>query len=106
MPESDRRAILVNVGLVPAPVVPVSSDELLLSALDTRPLSSLRSEIDAIPDRVRKALEAAAKLLEPKVRPLAIERATLSTQAEVDAWLSRQRECLLVALRDGPVLVS
>jgi hypothetical protein len=103
---SDRSSILASVGLMPVAQLSVPSDEALASALDTKSLSSRRAEADAVPGRVQKALEQAAKLLEPKVRPVAIERSTLMTEADVDAWLDRQKKALVVAIKDGPVLVS
>ncbi|RUO91232.1 BREX system P-loop protein BrxC [Corallococcus sp. AB018] len=104
--ESDRSSILANAGLSPAAQLSVPSDESLASALDAKSLSSRHAEVDAIPGRVQKALEQAAKLLEPKVRPVAIERSTLATEADVDAWLERQKKALVAAIKDGPVLVS
>jgi len=104
--ESDRSSILANVGITAASQLSVPSDELLASALDAKSLSSRRAEADAIPGRVQKALEQAAKLLEPKVRPITIERSTLATEAEVVAWLDRQKDALICAIKDGPVLVS
>lgn len=104
--ESDRSSIIASVGLMPAAQLSVPSDEALVSALDAKSLSSRCAEADAVPGRVQKALEQAAKLLEPKVRPVTIERSTLTTEADVDAWLDRQKTALVAAIKDGPVLVS
>jgi len=103
---ADRASILTSVGLTPAVALAVSTDEALVSALDAKSLSSRRAEADAVPGRVQKALEQAAKLLEPKVRAISIERSTLTTEADVDAWLERQKKSLVAAIKDGPVLVS
>jgi hypothetical protein len=103
---TDRSSILKYVGLLAADELSVPSDEALASALDAKSLGSRRAEADAVPGRVQKALELAAKLLEPKVRPIAIERSTLTTEADVDAWLDRQKKALVAAIKDGPVLVS
>lgn len=104
--DSERLGIFANVGLTPAVQLSVPNDEALASALDTKSLSSRRAEVDAVPGRVQKALEQAAKLLEPKVRAISIERSTLTTEADVDAWLERQKKSLVAAIKDGPVLVS
>lgn len=104
--ESERSTILSKVGLVPASQLSLPSDDALASALDGKSLASRHAEADAVPGRVQKALELAAKLLEPKVRPVAIERSTLATEADVDAWLNRQKLALFAAIKDGPVLVS
>ncbi|HYH17974.1 MAG TPA: BREX system P-loop protein BrxC [Azospirillum sp.] len=104
---ADRQAsILTDVGLT-APAEPnLSSDETLLQHLDRKPLPTARTEIDAIAGRVQRALEKAAKLLEPKVRMVTLERATLNTPEEVEAWLAKARATLTDALGDGPVMVS
>jgi hypothetical protein len=98
--------ILSAVGLV-APTKPdVSSDEALRRHLDARPLKVALTERDAIPGRVQQAIERAAKLLEPKVQTVMLERSTLHTEQDIDAWLKRQKLKLLEGLKLGPVLVN
>jgi hypothetical protein len=104
--EADRSSILASVGLTAAAQLSVPSDEALASALEAKSLSSRHAEADAVPGRVQKAMEKAAKLLEPKVRAVTIERSTLTTEVDVDAWLDRQKKALVAAIKDGPVLVS
>ena len=103
---ADREAILKEAGLA-APAKPeVATDEALADCLDRRSLAGVRAEIDAVPARAARAVERAARLLEPKVRPVALERATLRDAAEVEAWAERQKAALLEAVADGPVLVN
>lgn len=104
--ETDRTAILEAVGLAKAVPASVSTDENLAAALQARSLSAMRAERDAIPGRVVQAIERAARILEPKVQPVSIERTTLRTDADLDAWLDRQRERISAGLKNGPVLVS
>jgi hypothetical protein len=104
--DADRAGILASVGLSPIASLELSTDQALLSALDARSLSARQAETDAVSGRVQKALEQAARLLEPKVRPIAIERCTLATPADIDAWTERQKKTLVEAIKGGPVLVS
>ena len=104
--EADRSSILASVDLLPVAPLELSTDIALLSALDARSISARNAETDAVPGRVQKALEKAARLLEPKVRSISIERSTLATAADVDAWVERQKKTLVEAIKDGPVLVS
>ena len=104
--DADRSTILAAVDLAPIGSLELSNDAALLTALDARSISARHAETDAVPGRVQKALERAARLLEPKVRCIAMERSTLATTADVDAWVERQRQTLLEAVKDGPVLVS
>ena len=101
-----KAAILSDVGLA-IPVKPdVSSDEALGRHLDARPLKVAVAERDAIPGRIQQAIERAAKLLEPKVQMISLERSTLRSKEDVDAWLNRQKVKLLEGLKRGPVLVN
>lgn len=106
VPAADQESILRTVGLVTPAVPALGSDDALLTHLERRSLAVIQSERDAMAGRVGRALEMAAKLLEPKVQPVPIERATLHSPAEVDAWLERQRKRLLEAVGAGPVLIS
>jgi hypothetical protein len=82
----------------------------LRRALDTRPLSAWQADLDAVGERVAKALEAAAKRLDPQdpERPtttVAIRRGTLADEAAVRAWLDEHEAKLLEAVRQGRVIV-
>ncbi len=102
----DRASILAGVGLTAPVSVAMASDEAMLAALDAMPLSARRAETDAVVGRVEQALERAAKKLEPKVRSVAVERATLTSEDDVRSWADRQEQALLSAIKDGPVLVN
>jgi hypothetical protein len=103
---NDRENILTNVGLSKPTRPDVGTDDALLATLESRPLSAIRAEIDAIPGRIQQAIEAAARLLEPQVQTIFLERTTLRSEADIDAWLGRQKEKLVQAVKKGPVLVS
>ncbi len=103
---ADQHSILIGVGLA-APAKPdISTDEKLRTQLGARPLPSMRAEVDAISARVSQAIERAARLLEPRVQTVALDRETLHTEAEVDAWLGKARSAVIAALKAGPVLVK
>lgn len=103
---ADQDSIKTVVGLT-APKKPnVSTDDALADALDQKPLTGMQDEIDAIAGRVNQAIERAARLLEPKVQTITLERSTLKDAAEVEAWVERQKTKLIEAVRQGPVLVN
>ncbi len=104
--KADQDDILAGVGLAPPAKPDVSTDHALATHLDTKPLSSFQAEIDAIAGRVARAIERAAKLLEPKIQPIHLERTTLRSAEDVEAWLTRARAALTAAVADGPVLVT
>lgn len=104
--EPQRVTILQNVGLA-APAKPdTGSDSTILSALDASNLATRRAEADAVAGRLANALRAAAIVLEPKVRPIAIEKALLKTTDEVRQWGERQQKALLEAVEKGPIQVQ
>jgi hypothetical protein len=106
VPKEDRQRILAEVQLTP-PVKPdTSTDERLLAALDSHSLSARRADADAVPGRRQRALEIAARLLEPKVRRVPLERVTVRTEEEVGQWLGRQQKVLIAAIKEGPVLID
>jgi len=79
--------------------------EVHLRTLDARPLKEWQTLCDALPQRFAKALNAAAKLLEPKAVPVQLPKRTLKTEQEVDAWLDSARKVIVTQLKDGPVIV-
>lgn len=102
----DQDSIKSAVGLTAPPRPDVATDEALADALDRKPLSGIQAEVDAIAGRVNQAIERAARLLEPKVQTVTLERSTLRDPAEVEAWIDRQKAILLSKVANGPVLVS
>lgn len=104
--DSQRGTITDGYGLTHAPKHDVSSDKALLDALDAWPFSRWETETVAIAGRLDAAIHAAAALLEPKVRIVSLERATLRTEQDVNEWVARQGDVLRRAVGDGPVLVG
>lgn len=103
---ADQESIKATVGLQAPVKADIASDDALAGHLDRKPLSSIQVEIDAISGRVNQAIERAARLLEPKVQTVTLERSTLRDAAEVEAWVERQKATLLAKIGDGPVLVN
>ena len=103
---ADQDSIKTAVGLTAPSKPDVATDEALADTLDRKPLSGIQAEIDAIAGRVNQAIERAARLLEPKVQTVTLERSTLRDAAEVEAWVERQKATLLSKVANGPVLVN
>jgi len=103
---SDQDSIKSTVGLTAPSKPDVATDEALADTLDRKPLSGIQAEVDAIAGRVNQAIERAARLLEPKVQTVTLERSTLRDPAEVEAWIDRQKTMLLSKVANGPVLVN
>jgi hypothetical protein len=104
--ESRQTGILASVGLVEPQAPDLATDQTILGGLEAQPLPARRTETDAVTGRVMKAIQEAAKLLEPEVQAVTVERATLRNPDDVHTWLARQEETLLEAVKNGPVLIQ
>lgn len=104
--KSDQQAELrQRHGLVPQPTRSIKTDVELLEALDDQTVSARADALAAVPERVKRALEDAAKLLKPKSQRVALRQATLETDIEVKSWVAEQEKLLLDAVKTGPVVV-
>ncbi len=103
---SGQQTIKDAVGLVPIAKPDIATDESLATYLKGKSFNAARTEIDAIPGRVQRAIERAAKILEPKVQAVMVERATLRNENDIDSWLERQKVRLMEALKQGPILIN
>lgn len=104
--EMDRMRILSEVHLSAPSVEAVATDDALLAALDHQNLAARAAEADAVSGRIQLALEIAARLMEPKVRTVTVERTTLRSETEVRGWVERQEKRLLAEVKQGPVLIN
>jgi hypothetical protein len=91
--------------LTPPPAAPLGTEDQILTALRNRSLPEYRNLVDAVPQRFARALEEAARLLEPKAVRVTLPSATIKREAELDAWLDDVREQVVDKLKDGPVIL-
>jgi hypothetical protein len=104
--DNTRNDILDQVGLR-VPVEPsISNDEDLLRELDRQPLAARADAVAAMPERIARALEEAARKLKPKAQRISLRPATLETEDEVKAWLFEHERKLLEAIKQGPVIIG
>ncbi|MDQ3118997.1 MAG: hypothetical protein M3Q89_05435, partial [Verrucomicrobiota bacterium] len=101
-----QREDLIRVHqLTPPASVSLATDDDILSAVRVASLAARRDFCDAVPARFTRALDEAARLLEPKAVRVTLPAATLKTEAELDAWLARARAVVAEKLKDGPVIL-
>jgi len=103
---AEQEEILGRLGLKKTPAPPLRTDEDLLQALSLCPLSAWANAVTAVPEKVRSALEEAARKLKPKARRVSLSTATLETEEQVRNWLAAQEKALLAAIQEGPVIVG
>ncbi len=87
------------------PEIRVGNELELLASLTEIPLDSWATRRDALPQRFARALEEAAKLLEPKAVRVTLPSATLRDEEELRTWLAQADARIRGQLRKGPVIV-
>lgn len=104
--ETQRDYLLKGCSLDPVPPLQLGTNEDLLRSLDTAPLDTWQTRIDAVATQADRAREEAAKLLVPKAKRVYPPPGTLQTREEVVAYLERWQEELLRDVEAGtPVIV-
>ena len=78
----------------------------LLIALRLQSIASRRSESNGYRTKVDRLLEAASKLLEPKVQTISLGSALFRNEAEVRAWIDQAQGNLVEAVKKGPVRIN
>ncbi|MCU0595621.1 MAG: hypothetical protein MUC98_09195, partial [Desulfobacterota bacterium] len=90
----------------PVAELDIGTDARLLRALDEKPLSAWETEAVAVPTRMRRAREQAARLLEPKAVRVRPKSTTLHNEAEVDTYLRELRSEMMEQIEAGnPVIL-
>ena len=90
----------------PVAELDIGTNEKLLRALDEKPLSAWETEAVAVPTRMRRAREQAAKLLEPKAVRVRPKSMTLHNASEVHEYVEELRQELISHIEDGhPVIL-
>ena len=97
--------ILNHQGVTGVPEIRVGTEQELLASLADISLESWATRRDALPQRFTRALEEAAKLLEPKAVRVSLPSAMIRKEEELCAWLDEVEAKLREQLGKGPVIV-
>jgi hypothetical protein len=100
-----RQGLLVkhNIATVPSPAVGTMAE--VLSSAQAHTLSQWALDQAALPSRFASARLEAIQLVAPKAQSVALPKATLHTDVEVQTWLDEARTAILAKLADGPVVI-
>lgn len=88
----DRQNIFNQVGLGVTTIPNVSTDEMLLRALDDTPLRAWDERIRFVGARVDQARRLAAQILEPKSVSVNVRTTTIRTATDLEAYLDEIRD--------------
>ncbi|HHV57184.1 MAG TPA: BREX system P-loop protein BrxC [Firmicutes bacterium] len=92
-------------GLGPLPVLKVDTDEDLLKELDRTPLPAWEDKTAAMAERVAQALLDAAREGKPTALRLNLKRATIRSEAELEAYLAEVKADALAIIKSGRPVV-
>jgi hypothetical protein len=105
LPPEQQAEILNRQGIVGVPEIRVGTEQELLTSLAEISLESWATRRDALPQRFAKALEEAARLIEPKAVRVSLPSATIRTEGDLRVWLGEVEAKLRAQLDRGPVIV-
>lgn len=100
-----RAQLLVSLALDGQYLAGIETTDRLLSALTATEPREWEERIDALPMRIARAREQAAKLLEPAAVRVVPPPATIRTADDLDAYLTELRAIIEAKLGDGPVVL-
>lgn len=103
--DAQRTTLAAEHQLAPPPPIAVGTEDEIVATLQANSLSNRRTLVEALPQRFSHALEAAARLLQPKAVRVPLRNATVHDEAELDAWLTDVRTRAAEQLKDGPVIL-
>ena len=101
----DGARILEENGLGTIPDLDIGTDQKLMDCLEDTAIEDWNERLLALKARIDQAREDAARLLAPKAVTVRPTPATLSSRAEVEAYISKLREQLLVWVDERPVII-
>ncbi|UNX56062.1 hypothetical protein MF406_07595 [Georgenia sp. TF02-10] len=105
--EVQREALLTEHHLAAEPEPNLADPSAVLAAAQARPLQGWTAELDAIPQRASRALEAALRLTTPAAKTAAVRvsTASLSSPDEIEQYIGDLRTQLLDALTGNDSVV-
>jgi phage tail protein X len=96
--DADRARLVAKVGLHSLPPLDLSDSAAVLDEVRARPVASWRDLRDALPVRVSRALTEALRMTTPQAISVALPSATISSEQELDAYVTQVRGRLVTAL--------
>ena len=104
--QDQQAAFRRQCDIEPVADLQIATQDELIAAMQSYPISSWDDRIDALTGRFARARETAAKELEPRTRSVEVPRRTLKTTDDVSAWLDETGKVLNEAVAKGPVVIK
>ena len=104
--QEDCDAILQRLHIEMPPMEATGTEQEILDTLEQVSLDSWRTRTLSLPQLFAHARAAADKLIEPTIRHVKLEGATLRTPEDVAAWIDRTNRDLLNQVKQGPIAIG
>ncbi len=104
--QETRDEILSGLHIARASAGGTGTQSEVLESLGRISLDDWRTRTAALPQLFAQAKVEAHRLVEPKIRHLKLESATLRTSEEVRAWIEKTERELLEQIRQGPIAIG
>ena len=104
--QEKREDILRQLHVEKAATGATGTEQEVLDSLDRISLDGWRTRTLALPQLFAHARAAADTLVEPKIRHIKLEGATLRTPEDVAAWIDRTNQSLLHQIQHGPIVID
>jgi hypothetical protein len=104
--EDQQSVISKQCDIEPIESLQIATQDELITAMQSYPISSWDDRIDALTGRFSRAREKAAKELQPDTQSVEVPRRTLKTTDDVKAWLDETGKVLNEAVAKGPVVIK
>lgn len=105
LPEDTRDEIKKQCEVMTVDGLSIGTREELIKAIGLHPIHVWNDRIDALSGRFARAMELAAKALEPETQTVDIPRRILKTDEDIDEWVREVKEQLKEALGKGPIVI-
>lgn len=89
-----------------APNKPNDDDSNLLNSLNNLPLKARNTETLALATKFNQLHDKAIEIITPKATTVPIPSATITNDAELEAWLSKVKKLVEGPLKNGPVIIK
>jgi hypothetical protein len=104
--KDEQKSTLTQKNSLLAPKkIKVATEEDIIDTLEEGSLEHRQTRIEAMPQRFQRAIEEAAKLLEPKASRISLPSVTIKNEADLEEWLNEVRNRVNNQLKDGPVIL-
>ncbi len=103
--EDQRKTIRAKCDIIAVEPLKIATQDELVAAIQSYPVSSWDDRIDALSGRFNRARESAAKYLVPETRSVDLPRRVLADGPAVEEWLAEVEALLREEIAKGPVVL-